>query len=85
MRGTMLWFNAVKDFGMILTDEGEKLAVHGSGFAEGKRPEGRCAKAVVSFSVVQAEDGDRAEGVVFVPDEPRRRARHHHSTIRARF
>lgn len=81
----MLWFNQVKDLGKILTEEGEQLDVLGSGFAEGERPEGRCAKAVVAFTVVEAEDGDRAEGVVFVPDEPRRRARHHHPTTRARF
>ena len=81
----MLWFNQDKDFGKILTEEGEQLAVHGSGFAEGERPEGRCAKAVVSYTVVQAEDGDRAGEVTFVPDEPRRRARNHQSTIRARF
>ena len=51
MRGTMLWFNEVKDLGFIQTEEGERLSVLGTGFAEGKRPEGRCAEAVVSFDL----------------------------------
>ena len=27
MKGQMLWFNEVKDYGFIMTDEGERLAV----------------------------------------------------------
>ena len=33
MRGQMLWFNEAKDHGFIMTDEGERLAVAGEGFA----------------------------------------------------
>jgi len=51
MRGQMLWFNEAKDQGFIMTDEGERLAVAGDGFAKGEKPEGRCAHKVVSFEV----------------------------------
>jgi hypothetical protein len=78
MRGTMLWFNEMKDFGFIQTEEGERLSVLGTGFAEGKRPEGRCADAVVSFDVVVTEAGREAQNVVFVPDVAPRRARLRH-------
>ena len=37
MRGQMLWFNEAKDHGFIMTDEGERLAVAGNGFAQGGR------------------------------------------------
>ena len=49
MRGQMLWFNEDKDHGFIRTDDGERLQVDGTGFAQGERPEGRCADKVVSF------------------------------------
>jgi cold shock CspA family protein len=75
MRGKMLWFNEVKDLGFILTDEGERLSVRGEGFAEGQRPEGRCAQLKVSFEVAET-DGDRqAENVVLVDETSPRRAR----------
>jgi hypothetical protein len=75
MRGKMLWFNDVKDLGFILTDEGERLSVLGPGFAEGERPQGRCAHTVVTF-VIDERDGERqAEKVSFVPAESMRRAR----------
>ncbi len=85
MRGVMLWFNEVKDLGMILTEEGERLAVDGSEFADGKRPEGRCAKSVVSYEVRGARDERSARQVVFVAPEPQRRARPRHSSTRVRF
>ena len=37
----MLWFNEVKDYGFIMTEDGERLAVAGNGFAKGEKPEGR--------------------------------------------
>jgi hypothetical protein len=84
MRGTMLWFNEVKDFGMVLGDDGERLPVSGRDFVGGKRPRGRCAKAAVSYEVSDA--GERvARRVAFVPDEPRGRARLRHSGMRVRF
>lgn len=82
MRGTMLWFNEVEDFGMILTEEGERLSVDGSAFAGGKRPVSRCAKAVVSFEVTGPTSALTAKEVVFVPDEPHGRARPRRSAFR---
>ena len=78
MRGTMIWFNEVKDFGFIQTEEGERLSVLGTGFADGKRPVGRCADAVVSFDVTDNGAGREAQNVVFVTEDAPRRARLRH-------
>jgi hypothetical protein len=84
MRGTMLWFNEVKDFGMILSEDGERLPVSGPDFAEGKRPRGRCSKAPVAFEV--SSTGERtATQVALVPEESHGRARLRHSGMRVRF
>src|SRR5215210_257724 len=80
MRGTMLWFNESNDRGFILTDEGERLAVVGDGFAEGGRPQGRCAQAAVSFEVGERDGVPSAEAVVFVTEGNPRRARRRHKT-----
>ena len=75
MRGQMLWFNEAKDHGFIMTDEGERLAVAGEGFAGGERPVGRCAHKVVSFEI-DANGGTRqARNVVFEPEVAAHRAR----------
>jgi cold shock CspA family protein len=83
MQGTMLWFNEVKDFGFIRTEEGERLSVPGSGFVDGARPKGRCAGAVVGFEVAEADSGRTAQDVVFVAEVAPRRARRRHSGVRA--
>ena len=79
MRGQMLWFNEAKDQGFIMTDEGERLAVAGEAFASGQRPEGRCARRVVSFEVERSNGSRCARDVAFVTDvaayRPRRRGR----------
>jgi len=75
MRGQMLWFNAAKVYGFIMTDEGERLAVAGEGFAPGELPEGRCAHKVVTFEIENGNGTRQARGVSFVPDTPARRAR----------
>ena len=80
MRGTMLWFNESKDEGFILTDEGERLAVVGDGFADGARPKGRCAQAAVSFEVAERDGVRSAQAVVFVTEGNPRRARRRHKT-----
>jgi len=67
MRGKMIWFNEVKDYGFIMTDDGERLSVLGTGFAEGARPEGRCAEMIVAFEVDDSSGTRQAEKVVFVP------------------
>ena len=74
MRGTMLWFNEEKDHGVITTDDGERVAVHRSGFAD-SAPEGPCAGLVVEFQLAEDEDGMRAEGVRMIPEPDQRRAR----------
>jgi len=75
MRGKMLWFNEKKDLGFIRTDEGERLSVLGPAFSGGKRPQGRCADAIVAF-VVDETDGERqAMNVVLVEEDAPRRAR----------
>lgn len=78
VRGKMLWFNEVKDFGFISTDEGERLYVHGTGFAGGTRPQGRCAGMLVEFHVREDEGGRKAAQVALVPEVAQRRARRRH-------
>jgi hypothetical protein len=75
MRGQMLWFNEAKDHGFIMTDEGERLAVAGEGFAQGERPAGRCAHKVVSFEIDASGEARQAWNVVFEPEVSARRAR----------
>jgi 'Cold-shock' DNA-binding domain len=68
MRGQMLWFNEAKDLGFIMTDEGERLSVLGTGFANGNRPQGRCAHQVVTFAIIEADGTRQAENVIFERD-----------------
>jgi len=84
MRGTMLWFNEDKDYGFISTEEGERLYVHGTGFAEGLRPKGRCAGLEVSFRLTKEEGVRKAQESVLVPEVAPRRARRHYGGARAR-
>ena len=81
MHGTMMWFNEVKDSGMILSDDGERLSVKGCEFTEGKRPQGRCSGSPVSFEA-NGEGERTASGVIFVPETPHGRARHRRSGMR---
>ncbi len=71
----LVWFNEVKDVGVLLTEEGERLPVSGSGFAGGLRPKGRCARAVVSYEVREIAGASEANEVAMVADEDCRRAR----------
>jgi hypothetical protein len=84
MRGEMLWFNRVKDYGFIMTEEGERLSVLGPGFAPGERPEGRCAGRAVTFKLNAAAATRQAENVVFDREVAARRARMRGGAIRAR-
>lgn len=77
-RGAMLWFNEVKDAGVILTEDGERLPVTGPGFAGGVRPKGRCAQAVISCEVMETRGVRKATEVVFVSEQSPRRARLRH-------
>jgi len=84
MHGTMMWFNEVKDSGMILSDAGEQFTVRGCDFTDGKRPQGRCSGSPVSFEANRANrKGERtAAGVALVPETPHGRARPRHSMTR---
>jgi hypothetical protein len=75
MRGKMLWFNEKKDLGFIRTDEGERLSVLGAAFTGGKRPQGRCADAVVDFVINETGIERQAENVALVAEDAPRRAR----------
>lgn len=75
MRGQMLWFNEAKGHGFIMTDEGERLAVAGTGFAAGEKPAGRCAHKVVTFELDESDGARQAQNVVFEPEVAARRAR----------
>ena len=75
MRGTMLWFNDEKDLGYIDTDDGERVPVHGQGFASGAGPTGRCGGTVVEFVVTGTGPARVAKDVTLVPEGDQRRAR----------
>jgi cold shock CspA family protein len=84
MRGTMIWFNEVKDHGFISTEAEERLYVRGSDFAGGVRPKGRCAGLAVAFVVTDDDGARKAEEVVLVQEISPRRARLRHGGMRAR-
>ena len=75
MRGEMLWFNEVKNFGFIRTEEGERLYVHRDGFVPGHAPVGSCVGLVVLFEVEEGAEQRQAVGVTVPNDVPARRAR----------
>jgi hypothetical protein len=78
----MIWFNLAKDHGFIKTEEGERLAVAGDGFADGEKPEGRCAHMTVTFQI-EANGGERqARNVAFEQEVAARRARLRRGGIR---
>lgn len=83
MRGTILWFNQVKDLGVITTEQGEGLRVHGTDFAEGERPKERCTGALVTFGVTEQAEERKATAVSFVPEIAPRRARMRHARFRS--
>lgn len=70
-RGTMLWFNEVKDLGALRTDEGIRIEVPGEAFSDGEKPRGRCAGLEIEFQVLM----DQISGIAFVHAAPQRRAR----------
>ncbi len=75
MRGEMLWFNLAKDHGFIRTEEDERLLVAGDGFADGEKPEGRCAQKAVTFEIDDSGEERQARNVTFDEDVAPRRAR----------
>jgi hypothetical protein len=75
MKGTMLWFNEVKDYGFILTEDGERLYVDRDGFVERAAPVGRCARLPVRLTVSERDGTRIAVDVSLVREEPHGRAR----------
>ena len=73
-RGKMLWFNEVKNQGVIATEQAERLSVHGSAF-EDRPPQGPCSGLVVEFELEAVEGEPRAANVRLVPEVVGRRAR----------
>jgi hypothetical protein len=79
----MLWFDEAKDYGFVLTDDGERLYVDRAGFVDGAAPVGRCARRPVSLSIGE-RDGERiAVDVSLIPEVSPRRARRRTSSIRS--
>ena len=70
-RGTMLWFNEVKDLGALRTDDGIRIEVPGEAFSAGEKPRGRCAGLEIEFQVLT----NQISGIAFVPVVAPRRAR----------
>ncbi len=76
MEGTMIWFNPAKRHGFIQTDDGERLRVDETGFAQGTLLGDRCRGTRVRFDRVPGEsDEARAVDVSLVPLVAARRAR----------
>jgi hypothetical protein len=73
----MLWFNEVKDCGLIEADTGERVPVAGSAFVAGHAPVGRCKGLVVEFTLRGDEQALTAAEVSQVPVVDVRRVRPH--------
>lgn len=71
VRGTMLWFNDIKDQGALVTDVGDRLDVPGAAFLPGEKPLGKCAGRAVEFESLDGE----VSALAFVPESSPRRAR----------
>jgi len=83
VNGTMLWFDEAKDFGFVLTEEGERISAHRSGFLPGEAPVGRCARCAVGLSAT-VQNGKRvAIDVSMAPEVAHGRARWRSSNIRS--
>jgi hypothetical protein len=82
--GTMLWFDEAKDYGFILTDDGERLYVDRAGFVARAAPVGRCARKPVQLTVSEREGTRIAVEVSLIIEEPQRRARRRAGSRHAR-
>lgn len=77
VQGTMLWFNEVKNLGVIETEADGRFDVHGDDFASGDKPVGRCKGMPVSFTASDEPDERRALRVSVIPEQDTKRARSH--------
>lgn len=83
MNGTMLWFNETKDYGFILTEDGERLYVDRDGFVERAAPIGRCARLPVRLTVGERKGQRIAIDVSLITPEQHSRARRRGSSMRS--
>jgi hypothetical protein len=79
----MLWFDEAKDYGFILTNEGERLYVDRAGFVDGAAPIGRCAQLPVELRIDERNGKRTAVEVSLVHEEPPRRARRRSTGFRS--
>jgi hypothetical protein len=79
----MLWFDEAKDYGFILTDDGERLYVDRAAFVDGAAPVGRCARRPVELRIEERGGTRTAVDVSLVREEAPRRARRRSSTFRS--
>lgn len=83
VKGRMLWFDEAKDYGFVLTDDGERLRVDREGFIGDTAPVGRCARRPVTLTV-RERDGERvAVDVSFPAEDSPRRARRRSQSFRS--
>jgi hypothetical protein len=80
---TMLSSDEAKDFGFILTEEGERISVHRSGFLPREAPVGPCARRAVRLTA-SVQNGKRvALDVSMAPEVAHGRARRRSSNMRS--
>ena len=83
MSHTVLSFDEAKDFGFILTEEGERISVHRSGFLPGEAAIGRCPRRAVRLTA-SVQNGKRiALDMSTAPEVAHGRARRRSSNIRS--
>ena len=75
MRGELLWFNEVRQDGLIRTERGEDVVVLGASFPGGRGPVGRCAGTQVTFDLAMDDGAATAVDVSYASVEQPRRAR----------
>jgi hypothetical protein len=79
----MLSFDEAKDFGFILTEEGERIFGHRSGFLPGEAPVGPCPRRAVRLTAT-VQNGKRvAIDVSMAPEVAHGRARRRSSNMRS--
>jgi hypothetical protein len=82
VKGAMLWFDEAKDYGFILSDDGERLYVDRDGFVDRAAPVGRCARLPVELTVAERDGTRIAVDVSLLSEEAPRRARRHGTSTR---
>lgn len=80
---TMLSFNQAKDFGFILTEEGERIYVHRSGFLPGEAPVARCPRRAVRLTATVQNGMRVAIDVSMAPEVAHGWARRRSSNTRS--